>query len=208
MNHLLFKIITEDADPQFLLSYILQESHPVIAHYGNNQIGTLFPEWNVDDPGRSIAFYGDSTVLNKIMEREYFRDMLDGEILESKLLEVDPENAQKAIFLRNQRITSNSPKGQQRKVKRIIRRQIDRGEISSPAEYKPRSDQHQTEVQDIFFHLFFPDSMSTGQNMPLCIQMVPVDESEELEGLQTFDHYGFSTLQEHRASVPLIKPIF
>ena len=208
MNHMLLKIIPEEADPQFLLSYILQEAHPVIARYGNNQIGTLFPEWNVDDPGRSIAFYGDSTVLNKIMEREYLRDMLDGEILELKILEVDPENAQKAMFLKNQKITGSMPNAQQRKVKRIIRRQIERGEISNPAEYQPRIDQQQTAIPDTFFHLFFPDSMSTGQNMPLCIQMIPIEENEELEGSQTFDHYGFSTLQEHRASVPLISPIF
>lgn len=207
MNHLLFKIIPEDVGQQFLLSYILQEAHPVIARYGNNQIGTLFPEWNIDQPGRSIAFYGDLTVLNKIMEREYFRYMLDGEILESKILKVDPENAQKAIFLRNQRITSNSPKGQQRKVKRIIRRQIERGEIKSPKEYRPREDHQQTAIPDTFYHLFFPESMSTGQNMPLCIQMLPFDGTEDPENSQTFDHYGFSTLSEHRATVPLISPI-
>ena len=205
---MLLKIIPEEADPQFLLSYILQEAHPVIARYGNNQIGTLFPEWNVDDPGSSIAFYGDSTVLNKIMEREHLRDMLDGEILELKILEVDPENAQKAIFLKNQKITSSSPKGQQRKVKRIIRRQIERGEIKSAQEYCPREDQQQTIIPDTFYHLFFPDSISTGQNMPLCIQMIPVDENVQLKGNKTFDHYGFSTLSEHRAFVPLTPPIF
>ena len=208
MRHLLFKIIPEDADSKFLLSYILQEAHPVIARYGDNKIGTLFPGWRLEDPGRSIAFYGEISVLKKIIEREYFRAMLENERLESKLLEIDSASANKAMFLKNQKITGSMPNAQQRKVKRIIRRQIERGEISNPAEYQPRIDQQQTAIPDTFFHLFFPDSMSTGQNMPLCIQMIPIEENEELEGSQTFDHYGFSTLQEHRASVPLISPIF
>ncbi|WP_157674051.1 type I-F CRISPR-associated endoribonuclease Cas6/Csy4 [Endozoicomonas ascidiicola] len=208
MNYLSFKIIPDDADPRFLLGYILQEAHPIIARYGNNKIGTLFPEWNVDEPGRSIAFCGALDVLNRIMKHEYFRVMIDAGVLKYKLLDIDPINHQKVIFLKNQKITSNTPKRQQGKIKRIIKRQIERGEIQSAREYRPRTDQQQTDMPDVFYHLFFLDSKSTEQIMPLCIQMIPVAESEGIVGTQTFDHYGFSTLEQHRAVVPLISPIF
>lgn len=207
MSHLLFKIIPSDAEPQFLLSYILQEAHPVIARYGNNQIGTQLPEWIIDEPGRSIAFSGDNAVLKKIVELEYFQHLLDGQVLDAGFIDVDQGSCQRAMFMKNQKITSNTLKGVQRKIRRIIRRQIERGEIQHAREYRPRTDQQQ-EVPNTFFHLFYPDSKSTEQNMPLCIQMLPVTEGDELRGNETFDHYGFSTLSEHRGSVPLISSIF
>ena len=208
LNYLFFKIIPADAAPLFLMNYILQEAHPIIARYGDHKVGTIFPEYDIESPGRTIAFQGDQAVLDRILAQDYFKTMEEGGVLKHQFAETDPNEHPLVLFLRNQKITASTPRGQQRKIRRIIRRQIERGEISNAREYQPRTDQQQSESPDTFYHLFFSDSKSTGQNMPLCIQMIPVNISSEPTASHTFDHYGFSTLREHRASVPLFLPIF
>ena len=199
----------EDADCHTFLSYMIQEAHPVIARYGNNQLATLLPGWQLETPGNNIAFYGNKSILEKILKQEYFQEKIGQEALQATITTISTENCQRGRFIKNQKITSNTPKAIQRKVRRIIRRQIESGEIQHAREYRPRTDQQQKEMPDTFFHLFYPDSMSTQRNMPLGVQLVPAEEGGgEPSALQTFDHYGFSTLNKHRATVPLISPFF
>ena len=207
MHFLFCKIMPENVDQAFL-SYIIQEAHPIIARYGNNQLATLFPGWRLETPGNSIAFHGNKPILEKILKQEYFQEMIDQGVLQTVITQISTENYPKVMFIKNQKITGNTPKAIKGKVKRIIRRQIERGEIQHASEYRPRTDQQQKGMPDTFFHLFYPDSMSTQRNMPLCVQLVPAEENDASSALQTFDHYGFSTLNEHRATVPLISPFF
>lgn len=208
MNVLLFKIIRKQVDHQSLLGYLIQEAHPVIARYGENRIGTIFPNWQLDSSGDSIAFCGERAVLEKILKQEYIQDLTDQRAIKSTIEVVSLENCRMVRFIRNQKITGNTPKGIKRKVERVIRRQIERGEIQHAREYRPRNDQQQSNIPATFYHLFFPDSKSTEQNMPLCIQLVPVEKNEKQPTQKTFDNYGFSTLSDHRAAVPLFLPFF
>lgn len=208
MDILFFKIIHEQADSQFLLSYIIQEAHPIIARYGDNQIGTILPDWQMDSPGTSIAFCGDRSVLERILRQEYFQIMVNQDVLRSSIEELSLESYKMVRFVKNQKITGNTAKAIKRKVKRVIRRQIERGEIQHAREYRPRKDQQQSDIPATYYHLFYPDSISSKRNMPLCVQLVPAEENEELSSQKTFDHYGFSTLSFHRGLVPLILPFF
>ena len=208
MHFLFCKIMPEDADYHTVLSYMIQEAHPIIARFGNNQLATLLPSWQLESPGRTIAFSGEKPTLEKILKQEYFQEMIDQEVLQTTITKISTEDYPRVRFIKNQKITHNTPKAIQRKIRRSIRRQIERGEIQSAQEYRPRTDQSQGDMPNTFYHLLYHDSSSTLQNMPLCIQLVPVEENEEPPTQQTFDHYGFSTLSEHRATVPLITPFF
>ena len=209
MYSLNFKVILENASPHFVLGYILQEAHQVIERYGNNEISTVFPDWNISSPGLLVSFIGKYSVLEKILKKPYFQDMIDMHLLAYSLENIAIDGLQKIRFVKNQKITGQTPKAIQRKVKRIIKRQIERGEIKHPWEYKPREDQQIKKSLDIFFHIIYLQSTSTDQIMPLCIQAEYIYNFTDTETvLINFDSYGLSTLFEHRGITVLPTPFF
>ncbi|UYM17674.1 type I-F CRISPR-associated endoribonuclease Cas6/Csy4 [Endozoicomonas euniceicola] len=210
MKILHLNIISRDAEPRFLMGYILQQAHPVIANDGDSKIGTIFPDWNIETPGRCLAFYGKKAILNKILQQNYFKEMIDLNILEAVIVEAPMGDFPKVRFIRNQKITGNTPNAIKRKVRRIISRQIQRGEIDNESQYRPRLDQNLGDFPDTFYHILYLDSSSTQQNMPLCIQLESINEGESKLCMErnTFDHYGFSSLSKHRGVVPMVSPFF
>lgn len=209
MYSLNFKVILENASPNYVLGYILQEAHQVIARYGNNEISTVFPDWNLNSPGLLVSFIGKYSVLEKILNKPYFQEMIDMGLLAYSFENITCDGLQKIRFVKNQKITGQTPKAIQRKVKRIIKRQIERGEIKHPWEYKPREDQQVKKSLDTFFHIIYLVSASTDQTMPLCIQAEYIDNSADIETVFiSFDSYGLSTLFEHRGITVLPTPFF
>ena len=90
---------------------MIQEAHPIIARYGNNQLATLFPDWRLETPGNSIAFHGNKSILEKILKHEYFQEMIDQEVLQTTITQISTENYPRVRFIKNQKITSNTAKG-------------------------------------------------------------------------------------------------
>ena len=205
MYILQIKILPQDVDLSFLLGHIIQEAHLVIAKYGTHKIGTYFPEWSENTLGNYIGFCGNFDVLDRIIQQEYFDVMTNLNNFQSAIREIDSEQHSHVRFIRNQKLIASTPKGVQRKVKRIIKRQIARGEIGSEKEYQPRKDRPQISITETLGHVLYLESCSTQKTVPLYIQRESVRKDED-STQKTFDNYGFSSVLEHRATVPLILP--
>ena len=131
MYFLFCKIMPKDADCHTVLGYAIQEAHPIIARFGNNQVATLLPSWQLASPGSCIAFHGEKPILEKILNREYFQEMVDQKALQIAIADISTEKYPRVRFVKNQKITRNTPKARRGKKRRSIRRQIERGEIQS-----------------------------------------------------------------------------
>ncbi|QBF82618.1 type I-F CRISPR-associated endoribonuclease Cas6/Csy4 [Shewanella maritima] len=186
------KLLPEKANLALLTGRCISILHGYICRHGITGIGVSFPAWSDESIGNIIAFvYSESDVLNRLRLQGYFKDMQECGFFEVSKVELVPEGCAEVRFKRNQGIAKMFVGEARRRLKRLEKRALARGEIFNPSKsVTPR----EFEV----FHRVAMSSVGSKQDYLLHIQKHVVDKQME----PMFSSYGFATNERLNGTVP------
>ncbi|WP_022940478.1 type I-F CRISPR-associated endoribonuclease Cas6/Csy4 [Psychromonas hadalis] len=184
--------VPEEANCTLLMGRCISIMHGYISRHSIEGVGVTLPAWSDISIGNVIAFtHSDSYMLNELRQQSYFQDMQECGFF--KLGQVDdvPNDCIEVKFRRNQQIAKMFVGGNRRRLKRLKKRALVRGEPFSP-ERKIKSREFEV------FHRIAISSKSSQQDYLLHIQRDVVDKQEEPE----FSCYGFASNSKLNGTVP------
>ena len=184
--------LPKQANLALLTGRCISIMHGFILKQNIEGMGVTFPAWSDSSIGNVIAFiHTDKEVLNSLKERAYFVDMKGcGFFKLSQVLAV-PERCQEVRFIRNQAVAKMFTGESRRRLKRLQKRALARGEDFNPKKLEaPR-------VIDIF-HRVAMTSKSSQEDYILHIQK----QNADYEAEPTFSNYGFASNKKFKGTVP------
>ena len=139
-----------------------------------------------------IAFvHTDKEILTHLKEQAYFVDMQDCGFFKISQISTVPDSCQEVRFIRNQAVAKIFTGESRRRLKRLQKRALARGEDFNPKKLvAPR------EVD--IFHRIAMTSKSSQEDYILHIQKQNADCQAE----PTFSNYGFSSNEKFKGTVP------
>ena len=163
---------------------------------GQFNIAVSFPTWSQKTVGNQIVFVSpDNNTLEFLLEQPYFQMMIENGLFEaSAILElVDSDRFVK--FVRNQSIDKITPAAKARRLRRVQKRALERGESFNPIvpRYK--------EVD--FFHSIPMESSTCHLSFMLRVQRYETDQVSDSGSFEVCS-YGLSTNKSREALIPLI----
>ncbi|NMM42666.1 type I-F CRISPR-associated endoribonuclease Cas6/Csy4 [Pseudoalteromonas arctica] len=188
--------LPKQANLALLTGRCISIMHGFILKHNIERMGVTFPNWSDSSIGNVIAFvHPDKGILNTFIEQAYFVDMQDcGFFKLSQVLAV-PENCQEIRFIRNQAVAKIFTGESRRRLKRLQKRALARGEDFNPKKLvAPR------EVD--IFHRVAMTSKSSQEDYILHIQKQNADCQAE----PVFSNYGFSSNEKFKGTVPDLSP--
>lgn len=193
-----FKIdfLPKQANLALLTGRCISIMHGFILKHNTEGVGVAFPMWTDSSIGNVIAFvHTDMEVLNSLKEQAYFVDMQDcGFFKISQVLAV-PESCQEIRFIRNQAVAKIFTGESRRRLKRLQKRALARGE-----DFNPKKLAAPREVD--IFHRVAMTSKSSQEDYILHIQKQNADCQAE----PTFSNYGFASNEKFKGTVPDLSP--
>ncbi|MEZ8655048.1 type I-F CRISPR-associated endoribonuclease Cas6/Csy4 [Vibrio splendidus] len=195
-----YKTVTffpERCDNEVLAAKCLSTLHGFNYKYDTRSIGVSFPDWCEDTVGKKLTFISTSKVeLDLLLKHHYFIQMRQLGYFDISATTKIPANCEYAAFTRNQSIDKSSAAGQARKLRRLEKRAIARGEAFNPALLK------QKELIVLpHYHSLEVSSQSKNSIFRLNIQM---KATHSFEGNSMFSSYGLSNTNNSYQAVPLI----
>ena len=195
-----YKTVTflpERCDNEILAAKCLSILHGFNYKYDIRSIGISFPEWCDDTVGKKLSFVSTSTMeLDLLLKHHYFIQMRKLNYFELSGTTPVPNDCAYVAFIRNQSIDKSSAAGQARKLRRLEKRAIARGETFNPAQIK------QKELIALpHYHSLEVSSQSKNSIFRLNIQM---KANHSFEGNSMFSSYGLSNTDDSYQAVPLI----
>lgn len=184
--------IPKEANLALLMGRCVSIMHDYICKYAIQGMGVSLPTWSNDSIGNVIAFiHKDISILNKLSGNKYFQDMKEVGFFKLSDVSPVPDNCGEVRFIRNQKVAKKFVGETRRRLKRLKKRALDRGEEFNPVKssFSRRFD---------IFHRIPASSKSSQQNYILHIQK----EISVLRVAPEFNYYGFATNQKYRGSVP------
>ena len=195
-----FKTITflpKQCNNELLAAKCMKILHGFNYEYSTRSIGVSFPLWNDDSVGRKITFVSTKRVeLDLLLTQTYFIQMREINFLSISETNTVPDDCRYVSFKRCQSIDKTTQSGLVRKLKRLEKRAIARGEPFDPASFK----QHETTVLP-HYHSLEENSKSKGGGFRLNIRIF---EETGLKGDNGFSSYGLANTEISFQSVPLI----
>ena len=147
--------------------------------------------------GNAIAFvHVDTDVLKKLQSQSYFQDMQNFGVFKIFDIQPVPGDCLEVIFKRNQAIAKMFVGDARRRLKRLEKRALQRGEVFNPVK-------NQSGREFDTFHCVALGSTSSKQEFLLHIQRERVTNHQNAE----FNQYGLATNQRCRDSVPDLSKI-
>lgn len=174
----------------------IKELHRFNYKYQTRSIGVSFPCWCQETVGRKITFVSTNKMeLDFLLLRTYFAQMTKLGYFSITTAQTVPDDCFYALFKRCQSIDKQTPAGRARKLKRLERRALERGEIFSPVAYA-------STTTDAFqnYHSLEEES-SDGNQFRLNIQMFFLENTKET---REFSSYGLGNSERSLQLVPLI----
>lgn len=184
--------IPKEANLELLMGRCVSIMHDYICKYGIQGMGVSLPTWSDSSIGNVIAFiHTDVSILNKFSKKNYFKDM--NEVGFFKLSDVNPvpDNCGEVRFIRNQNLAKKFVGEARRRLKRLKKRALARGE-----EFNPQKSSFSRGFDA--FHRIPASSGSNQQDYILHIQK----EISVLQVEPEFNRYGFATNIECQGTVP------
>lgn len=185
--------LPKQANLALLTGRCISIMHGFILKHNIEGMGVTLPAWSDSSIGNVIAFvHVDKEILNIFKRQSYFVDMLDyGFFKLSQVLAV-PDSCQEVRFIRNQAIAKIFTGENRRRLKRLQKRALARGENFNPEKLltAPR------EVD--IFHRVAMTSKSSQEDYILHIQKQNADSQAE----PIFSNYGFSSNKKFNGTVP------
>lgn len=195
--YFIVKILPEDSNLVLLLGRCISILHGFICKNSISGLGISFPSWSDESIGNAIAFvHVDTDVLKKLQSQSYFQDMQNFGVFKIFDIQAVPVDCSEVIFKRNQAISKMFVGDTRRRLKRLERRALLRGEVFNPVK-------NQSEREFDIFHCVALGSTSSKQEFLLHIQRESVTNHQNAE----FNQYGLATNQRCRGSVPDLSKI-
>ncbi|WP_028774762.1 type I-F CRISPR-associated endoribonuclease Cas6/Csy4 [Shewanella waksmanii] len=199
--YFMVRFLPEQANLALLTGRCISVMHGFICKREIQGLGVSFPAWSDASIGNMIAFvHTDKGVLNELRLQGYFRDMQECGFFSVGNVETVPDDCAEVRFKRNQNIAKIFVGETRRRLKRLEKRAIARGEV-----FEPNKNGEQRELDR--FHCIAIASTSTEQDFLLHVQKENVQQREAAE----FSQYGLATNQLLRGTVPdfgLFRPYF
>lgn len=180
-----------------LAAKCLRILHGFNYEYKTRNIGVSFPLWSDDTVGKKISFVNTNKIeLDLLLKQHYFTQMKELHYFDISNTKVVPDDCEYVSFKRCQSIDKTTPAGQIRKLKRLEKRAVARGEQLDLTSMK------QTETIALtHYHSLEESSKSSNSGFRLNIRMHPESNSE---GSSTFSSYGLANSKDSFQPVPLI----
>jgi CRISPR-associated endonuclease Csy4 len=186
------RFLPKEANLALLTGRCISIMHGFISKRNIQSIGVSFPVWSDNSIGDVIAFiHTDSAVLNELKQQNYFQNMEDCGFFKMSEIEVVPDECAELRFKRNQVIAKMFVGETRRRLKRIEKRALARGEVFNP---KKATASRKLDV----FHRIAMNSGSNQHDYILHIQRDIVDKQAE----PIFNSYGFATNKQSNGTVP------
>lgn len=190
--YFIVEFIPKEANLALLTGRCISVMHGFICKHYIQGLGVSFPSWTEKSIGASIAFiHPDADMLAELRDQPYFQDMESIGFFKRSDISVVPENCREVRFKRNQNIGRVFAGDSRRRLTRLKKRAVARGESFTTV----TRDQSK-ELSP--FHCVAVSSTSTGQDFLLHIQKEPVNQISSPE----FNQYGLSTNQKFSGTVP------
>lgn len=131
--YFIIHFLPKQANLALLTGRCISIMHGFIFKHNIEGVGVTFPTWSDSSIGNVIAFvHTDMAVLNSLKEQAYFVDMQDcGFFKISQILAV-PDSCQEIRFIRNQAVAKIFTGESRRRLKRLQKRALARGEDFNP----------------------------------------------------------------------------
>ncbi len=186
------RFIPEEANCALLMGRCISIMHGYILKHSIEGIGVTFPAWSDSTIGNVIAFtHRDSDMLNKLSQQAYFQEMQECGFFKLGQVSDVPTGCIEVKFRRNQQVAKMFAGENRRRLERLKKRALARGEPFLPVkENKPRDLE--------LFHRIAISSKSSQQDYLLHIQRDIVDKQTEPE----FSCYGFASNTKFNGTVP------
>ncbi|MBB1334700.1 MULTISPECIES: type I-F CRISPR-associated endoribonuclease Cas6/Csy4 [unclassified Pseudoalteromonas] len=194
--YFIIHFLPKQANLALLTGRCISIMHGFILKHNIEGVGVTFPNWSDSSIGNVIAFaHTDMEILNSLKEQAYFVDMQDcGFFKLSQVLAV-PEDCQEIRFIRNQAVAKIFTGESRRRLKRLQKRALARGE-----DFNPKKLAAPREVD--IFHRVAMTSKSSQEGYILHIQKQNADCQAE----PTFSNYGFASNEKFKGTVPDLSP--
>jgi CRISPR-associated endonuclease Csy4 len=188
----MIRFLPKEANLELLTGRCISVLHGYVSKHDIEGLGVSFPAWSDSSIGNAVAFvHSDTKILNELKKQSYFQDMQECSFFEISPVEIVPNDCREVRFKRNQAIAKLFVGEARRRLKRLEKRAIARGEVFDPMK--------NFEVREVdLFHCIAISSKSTEQDFLLHVQKEPVTE----QGKPEFNQYGFATNEQLKGTVP------
>ncbi|PNH79168.1 type I-F CRISPR-associated endoribonuclease Cas6/Csy4 [Vibrio diazotrophicus] len=188
--------LPEYRNNEALAAKCIKELHSFNYKYSTRSIGISFPLWTQETIGRKLTFVSTNKMeLDFLISRTYFNQMVKLSYFSISNSRAVPEDCSYALFSRKQSIDKSTSSGLARKLKRLGRRALERGETFNPALYSKN-----VQIEFQHYHSLEEES-SSGDKFSLRIQM---NLSVDNKGKAIFSSYGLGNSEGGLRLVPLI----
>lgn len=186
------RFVPEEANCALLMGRCISILHGYISRHCIEGLGVTLPAWSDSSIGNVIAFtHRESAVLDELILQSYFQDMQECGFFKLDQVDVVPDNCIEVKFRRNQQVAKMFSGEKRRRLKRLKKRALARGEVFSPVKG--------TQTREFeLFHRIAISSKSNQQDYILHIQKDVVDKQAEPE----FSCYGFASTSKFSGTVP------
>jgi CRISPR-associated endonuclease Csy4 len=167
----------------------------ILKHYIEG-MGVTFPAWSDSSIGNEIAFvHTDKEILNTLKDQAYFVDMQDCGFFKVSQVLVVPDSCEEVRFIRNQAVAKIFTGESRRRLKRLQKRALARGE-----DFNPKKLEAPREID--IFHRVAMTSKSSQEDYILHIQKQNADCQAE----PYFSNYGLASNEKFKGTVPDLLP--
>jgi len=186
------RFVPEEANCGLLMGRCISIMHGYISKHSVEGMGGTLPAWSDSSIGNVIAFtHRDGEILNELRQQSYFQDMQECGFFKLGQVSDVPNDCLEVKFRRNQQVAKMFAGENKRRLERLKKRALARGEPFLPVkENKPRDLE--------LFHRIAMSSKSSQQDYLLHIQRDVVDKQAEPE----FSCYGFASNTKFNGTVP------
>ncbi|GHW11499.1 type I-F CRISPR-associated endoribonuclease Cas6/Csy4 [Vibrio cholerae] len=195
-----YKTITflpELCNNESLAAKCLRVLHGFNYQYETRNIGVSFPLWCEATVGKKISFVSKNKIeLDLLLKQHYFVQMEQLQYFHISNTGLVPEDCTYVSFRRCQSIDKVTAAGQARKIRRLEKRAISRGESFDPSSFAQKE-----HTAIAHYHSLGESSKQTNHNFRLNIRML---SEQHREGNSIFSSYGLSNSENSFQPVPLI----
>ncbi len=189
--------IPERCNNEILVAKCLRVLHGFNYQYETRNIGVSLLLWREETVGEKISFISKSRIeLDLLLKQHYFIQMEKLQYFHISKTDLVPEDCKYVSFRRCQAIDKATPAGQTKKIRRLEKRALSRGESFVPSFFI--QNEH---VVLPHYHSLEEFSKKTNSNFRLNIRMI---SERQPEGGSIFSSYGLSNSENSLQPVPLI----
>jgi CRISPR-associated endonuclease Csy4 len=191
-HYFMVSFLPKEANLPLLTGRCISIMHGFTCKHNIQGVGVSLPAWSDTSIGNKIAFiHNDESVLNHLKQQGYFQDMKECGFFKLSQVSIVPDDCVEVRFKRNQAIAKIFVGESRRRLKRLEKRALARGELFNPKKVAVSRE------LDIF-HRIAMSSGRTQEEYILHIQKEDVDCKSE----SAFSSYGFATNTILNGTVP------